>query len=204
MDFAPILDGFCRPLGKSWGGFGEHFGNQKGSQKSKMIFFNKNVIFKGFWEGLRMVLGRSGSFLVLQKPLETVFTIFCYFWCVWPLFRCFSAVFVYFLLISPVFCFCCFLSLPSFAETSFRFSDSRLHASTTLTCVRSSRSLLRQVHPDGRLVDDGKSWYSEGNCSRPEKTLLRGGSLREGRVPGSPWRKASGWREELVQRRELQ
>ena len=61
MDFSPIWDGICKVLGKSWEGFGEHFVLQKGSQKGKIIFFNKNVIFKGFWEGLGKVLGMFGT-----------------------------------------------------------------------------------------------------------------------------------------------
>ena len=61
MDFSPILNGFCKVLGGSWEGFGEHFGVQKGSQKDKIIFFNKNVIFKGFGEGLGKVLGGFGD-----------------------------------------------------------------------------------------------------------------------------------------------
>ena len=80
MDFAPILDPFGRVLGGSWGGFGEHFGVQKGSQKGKMIFFNKIVIFKGFWEGLGRVwrgfwegLGRVWELFGCSRGLPALF-----------------------------------------------------------------------------------------------------------------------------------
>ena len=52
-----------------------------------------------------------------------------------------------------LFAFAAFCYLLSFAETSFTFFGLGLHASTTLICIRSSRSLLRQVDPDRRLVD---------------------------------------------------
>ena len=60
MDFPWILASF----GRSWVGFGEHFGTQQRPQKGKINFF-KIAIFKGFWEllggsweGLEAVLGR--------------------------------------------------------------------------------------------------------------------------------------------------
>ena len=81
---------FCRPLRKSCGGFGEHFGDQKMSQKSNMIFFNRNVIFKSFWEGVGKVLGRfekgfgkvlerSGSLLGALRTSRNCFNSFFLF-----------------------------------------------------------------------------------------------------------------------------
>ena len=61
MDFSLILNAFWKVLGRSWGGFGEHFGVQKGSQKSKITFLNENVIFKSWREGLGRVLGGFGE-----------------------------------------------------------------------------------------------------------------------------------------------
>ena len=58
MDFSAILGGFCKVLGGSWEGFGEHFGVQKGSQKGKMIFFNKKYDFQGLLGGFGEGLGR--------------------------------------------------------------------------------------------------------------------------------------------------
>ena len=43
-----------------------------------------------------------------------------------------------------------------------------------------------------RSSNDGKSWYSEGSCIWIIY-LNRGGSLREGRVPGSPRPEAGGF-----------
>ena len=51
--FGRILEG----LGRVLGGFGEHFGVQKGSQKRRL---GKSVFFQllgGFWEGLGRVWG---------------------------------------------------------------------------------------------------------------------------------------------------
>ena len=48
-----------------------------------------------------------------------------------------------------------------------------------------------EITSDRRLVDDGKSWYSEGSCISVIY-LNRGGSLREGRVPDSRRFEAGG------------
>ena len=61
IDFSWFGLRFGRVLGGSWGGFGEHFGFQNGSQKGKIHFFNKIAIFNGFWEGLGRLLGGSGE-----------------------------------------------------------------------------------------------------------------------------------------------
>ena len=114
MDFSPILDAFGRVLGGSWGGFGEHFGVQDGSPKGKIVFFSKNVIFKGFWEGLGRVLGGSGegfgrvlegsgsflgalgtsrrscsSFLLFFRCLVAFLLFFCCFCLIFAYFACF-------------------------------------------------------------------------------------------------------------------
>ena len=44
----------------------------------------------------------------------------------------------------------------------------------------------------GGFINDGKSWYSEGNCIRVIY-LNRGGSLREGRAKNSPRSEAGGF-----------
>ena len=121
MDFSPILDAFGRVLGGSWGGFGEHFGVQNGSPKGKIVFFSKNVIFKGFWEGLGRVLGGfgtgfgkvlegSGSFLGALGTSRRCFNSFLlFFMCLvafWLFFCCFCLIIAY---------FACFLRLLLFA-----------------------------------------------------------------------------------------
>ena len=111
MDFSQILDGFCKVFGESWEGFGEHFVVQKGSQKCKIIFFSKNVIFNGFREGLGKVLGRfgkgfgkvlerSGNFLGALGTSRGCFNSFllCLMCLVafWLFFCCFCLILAYF------------------------------------------------------------------------------------------------------------
>ena len=106
--------GLGEVLGRAWGGFGKHFGVQKGSPKGKIVFFNKNVIFKGFWEGLGMVLGGFGtgfgkvlewsrsflgalgtsrrscsSFLLFFRCLVAFLLFFCCFCLIFAYFACF-------------------------------------------------------------------------------------------------------------------
>ena len=57
IDFCWIFHRFEPHFGGSWGGFGKLLVVQNGSQKGIINFFNKNVIFDGFGEGLERVLG---------------------------------------------------------------------------------------------------------------------------------------------------
>ena len=167
MDFSPILDGFCRPLRKSCGGFGEHFGDQKMSQKSNMIFFNRNVIFKSFWEGVGKVLGRfekgfgkvlerSGSLLGALRTSRNCFNSFFLFL---MSLVAFSLFFCCFCLIIAY--FACFLRLLLFVFAKLCWDEFQIFWLEIACFYYSSMYLL---FPFLAQTGDEKSWYSEGNC----------------------------------------
>ena len=89
----------------------------------------------GFWERFGRVLGALGTSRRYFSRFLLFFRRFVVFW----------LFLVYFFRFGLLFAFAAFRCLLSFAGTSFTFSGLGLHASTTLICIRSSRSLLRQV-----------------------------------------------------------